>query len=160
METPLQILAILVATNGAPIIVARVFRTRGRLPVDLGRKLADGRPVFGSSKTWRGLAAALATACAVSFLFGFSLRFGLTFGALVMTGDLLSSFVKRRRGLAPSDQSVGWDQLPESLFPSLYAVSVTGLAWWWAPVLSLAFMLIELLVSRPLFWLRIRKRPY
>ena len=110
--------------------------------------------------TWRGLVASLVVACVLSEALGFGYLFGLVFGSLVMTGDLFSSFVKRRRGLAPGDQSLGLDQLPESIAPTLYAVAVTGIQWWWAILLPLAFMLLELAVSRPLYWLKIRKRPY
>lgn len=122
--------------------------------------MGDGRALLGNSKTWRGLIAALAVACVVAVLAGFSFEFGLVFGLLTMTGDLLSSFVKRRKGLAPSDQCLGVDQLPESLLPSVYSVAVLGLQWWWVIVLPLTFMLLELFISRPLYWLKIRKRPY
>ena len=54
----LDILVLLVVVNGAPIIAARLFGSRYDAPVDLGARLPDGRPLFGSSKTWRGLAAA------------------------------------------------------------------------------------------------------
>ena len=126
-----KILFMLLAINGAPVLVARVFESRGDMPVDLGRLLRDSEPLFGSSKTWRGLASALVVSCLLSVLFGYGLWFGLVFGVLVMAGDLLSSFVKRRRGLKPGDRSSGWDQLPESLLPSVYAVFVLGLPWWW-----------------------------
>ena len=159
-EVAAEILIMLLASNAAPILVAWLFRSAGDLPLDLGHHLADGRPLFGSSKTWRGFVAALVVACVLSAALGFGYRFGLVFGALVMTGDLFSSFVKRRKGLAPGDQSLGLDQLPESFAPALYAVAVTGIQWWWVILLPLAFMLLELVVSRPLYWLKIRKRPY
>jgi len=155
-----HILVLLVATNGAPVIVARICGARGALPLDLGRQCADSHPLFGASKTWRGLASAILTSTLVAGIFGYGIGFGLAFGALVMTGDLCSSFIKRRLGLAPSAQCLGLDQLPESLLPSIYAVVSLNIAWWWAPVLALAFMLIEIVVSKPLFWLNIRKRPY
>jgi CDP-2,3-bis-(O-geranylgeranyl)-sn-glycerol synthase len=159
-RTFLQILLLLVATNGAPVLAAYFMGRRGDLPVDFGKRLGDGRALFGSSKTWRGLLAATLAACLLSMLLGYSPLFGLTFGALAMAGDLLSSFVKRRSGLEPSDQSLGWDQLPESLLPSLYAVAVLDLPWWHAVLLPIAFMLVEILISKPLFKLHIRKRPY
>ena len=140
--------------------MARISQAHGAQALDLGRKLHDGRPIFGSSKTWRGLAAALVTSCILSMVFGYGIWFGLVFGVLVMSGDLLSSFIKRRTGLKPSDQCMGLDQLPESFIPSVYAVWHLGAGWWWAVLLALAFMLLEILISRPLFWLHIRKRPY
>ena len=159
-EVASKILIMLLASNAAPILVAWLLRSAGDLPLDLGHQMADGRPLFGSSKTWRGLVASLVVTCVLSAVLGLGYRFGLVFGALVMTGDLFSSFVKRRRGLASGDQSLGLDQLPESFAPTLYAVAVTGIQWWWVLVLPLAFMLLELAVSRPLYWLKIRKRPY
>ena len=159
-ETFIKLLVMLLATNGAPVLAARVFQTRGARPLDLGRKMQDGRPLFGPSKTRQGLAAALLMSCVLSLLFGYGIWFGFVFGSLVMAGDLISSFTKRRMGLDSSDQCMGLDQLPESFIPSVYAVGVLGMDWWWAILLALAFMLLEILISKPLFWLNIRKRPY
>ena len=150
----------LLASNGAPILAARLFGSRVSIPVDFNRRLGDGNAIFGESKTWRGLFAALLTACILALFFGFGLTFGLVFGCQVMLGDLVSSFIKRRRGLATSDRSMGLDQLPESLLPALYSCISMELVWWWAIVLSLVFMLLQLLISRPLFLLHVRKRPY
>ena len=151
LETFLKLLVMLLATNGAPVVATRV---------DLGRKLDDGYPIFGSSKTWRGLFSALATSGVLAILFGFGPSFGLVFGMLVMAGDLFSSFVKRRRRLEPGARSVGLDQVPEALLPSLYTVFSLGIAWWWSVLLTLAFLLVQMLISRPLYWLSIRKNPH
>jgi hypothetical protein len=156
----LHILVLLVATNGAPVIVALVCGTHGALPLDLGRQCADDQPVFGAAKTWRGLASAILTSTLLASVFGYGISFGLAFGALVIAGDLCSSFIKRRLGLEPSSKCLGLDQLPESLLPSVYAVVSLDIAWWWAPVFALTFMLIEIVVSKPLYWLHIRNRPY
>jgi CDP-2,3-bis-(O-geranylgeranyl)-sn-glycerol synthase len=158
--TFLEILALLIAANGAPVLAARTFGPLVSLPVDGGRKLSDGRPLFGASKTWRGVIAALGASVLLGVLLGYDAGFGLVFGALVIAGDLLSSFVKRRRGLAPSSKSTGLDQLPESILPSIYTVTYLGIEWWWAPLWAVAFMLLEILVSPLLFRLHIRKNPY
>ena len=160
LETFIKLLVMLLATNGAPILAARIFHSHRAQPLDSGRQLDDGQAIFGSSKTWRGLVAALITCCVLSMIFGYGICFGLVFGVLVMTGDLISSFIKRRIGLESSDQCMGLDQLPESFIPSVYAVGVLGVDWWWAVLLTLAFILLEILISKPLFWLKIRKRPY
>ncbi len=156
----LKLLTMLLASNGAPILAARLLGSRASIPVDFNKRLGDGNAIFGESKTWRGICAALLTACILAELFDFGLTFGLLFGCNVMLGDLISSFIKRRRGLMPSDRSIGLDQLPESLLPALYSCFSMELVWWWAVILSLAFMLLQLLVSKPLFLLNIRKRPY
>ena len=93
-------------------------------------------------------------------MLGYGWGFGAVFGLLAMTGDLASSFIKRRMGMPPSDKCTGLDQLPEALLPSLYAAWVLGLAWWSTLLLPLVFMLFDMLISRPLYKLRIRKRPY
>lgn len=159
-DEAVNILVLLMATNGAPIIVDRIFSSRFTLAVDFGRSLSDGQPIFGTSKTWRGLAAAVILCGAISTWLGYGPGFGLVFGALGMTGDLCSSFVKRRMGLEAGARSPGLDQLPEAFLPSAYAVYTLGLEWWWAVVLALVFMLLAMLVSKPLYWIRIRKRPH
>ena len=159
-ETFFTLLLMLVASNAGPVLIAWLLQSRWALPVDLGRQYLDQRPIFGPAKTWRGVIAALAAACALALLLGYGVGFGIVFGLLAVAGDLLSSFIKRRMALAPSSRCLGLDQLPESLFPAVYAVAVLELAWWWAPLLALAFLLVDVLVSRPLYLLKIRKRPY
>ena len=65
-RTFLQILLLLVATNGAPVLAAYFMGRRGDLPVDFGKRLGDGRALFGSSKTWRGLLAATLTPAGIT----------------------------------------------------------------------------------------------
>jgi CDP-2,3-bis-(O-geranylgeranyl)-sn-glycerol synthase len=156
----IEILAILVAANSLPVLLARLLGPRGAQPVDGGWKPPDGQPLFGRSKTWRGVIAMLAGSALTAFALGYSAGFGLVFGALVAAGDLLSSFVKRRRRLTSSARATGLDQLPESLLPSLYATCHLGIDWWWAPLWAAVFMLLAMVISPLLFLLRIRKRPY
>jgi len=77
-----------------------------------------------------------------------------------MAGDLLSSFLKRRLALAPSSQAIGLDQIPESLLPLL--ASHQELALTAADILMgvAIFVVGELALSRMLFQLRFRDRPY
>lgn len=138
----INLLLLLLAANGAPILVAKLLGTRANLAVDFGASAFDGRPLLGHSKTWRGVAAALASAALLSALFGYGTGFGLVFGSLVVLGDLVTSFAKRRRGLPPSGRSIGWDHLLESLLPSLYAVQALGYPWWWSLPVCLVFILI------------------
>ncbi len=158
--TSLQLLLLLVAANSAPVLAEFFLGSRGATPVDRGLRLPDGRPLFGSSKTWRGLLAALLATSLLSWWLGYGMRFGLVFGAAAMIGDLASSFTKRRLGKESSAKSTGLDQVPESFLPSLYAVWVLDLSWWYLALLPAAFMVLEIVVSRPLYKLHIRKRPY
>ena len=77
-----------------------------------------------------------------------------------MAGDLLSSFAKRRLGRPSSSQALGLDQVPESLLPLLACRVPLGLGWLDVAVLVGVFLVGELLVSRLLYRLHIRDRPY
>jgi CDP-2,3-bis-(O-geranylgeranyl)-sn-glycerol synthase len=114
-----QILGLLVVANGAPIIARDVLGKRGDWPLDFGWLFCDGRPLFGPSKTIRGVVAAVgATGCA-ALLFGDDFATGAYVGLLAMMGDLLSSFLKRRLDIASSDSALGLDQGLEALVPVL-----------------------------------------
>ncbi len=158
--TFLEILILLLVANGAPVLAARVLGSRWETPVDHGMRLPDGTPLLGGSKTWRGVLAIMAAAILGAAVLNFGIAFGAVFGVLVVAGDLLSSFLKRRRGLAPSSRSTGLDQLPEALLPAAFAVTYLDIEWWWAPLWAGTFMLLDILVSPLLYRLRIRKNPY
>lgn len=104
------------AANAAPILLARfqVFEKWNR-PVDFGFRFM-GEPVFGPTKTWRGIIGGIFVACAIVFaqvllnkfapstsplfLFPYQLPDVLFYGFLQGFGegfgDLIKSFIKRR----------------------------------------------------------------
>jgi hypothetical protein len=125
----LVVLLLILAANSAPALLGRWLGRRGTWPVDGGMIMADGHPLFGHSKTWRGLAAALLITVACALLVGWSWLFGLAIASATMAGDLLSSFLKRRLGLPPSAQVPLLDEVPESLFPALVAKAWLALGW-------------------------------
>lgn len=155
-----KLLALLVAANGAPIVARTLLGHRGAAPIDGGRRLHDGRPLFGSSKTWRGLLAALLAGAALAPLFDVPSTLGLTVAAAAMAGDLLSSFIKRRLGIPPSGVAFGLDQIPESLLPLAVVAPSLGLTLAEVLQLTVAFLVIELLLSQALYRLNLRQRPY
>ena len=156
----LQLMALLILTNGAPVIAKKIFGSRYSIPLDAGSKWFDGRPVFGSSKTYRGILTAVAAGAAGAPLIGLDLPTGLTVAAAAMAGDLFSSFVKRRLNMPPSSQGLGLDQIPESLFPMLACRTALSLT----PVDILLgvglFFAGELLLSRLLYRAHLRDEPY
>jgi CDP-2,3-bis-(O-geranylgeranyl)-sn-glycerol synthase len=77
-----------------------------------------------------------------------------------MLGDLFSSFVKRRLDMPPSSQAIGLDQLPEALFPLLASWKVLPVTLADIVVCVVLFFVGELVLSRLLFALRLRDRPY
>ncbi|HXK57554.1 MAG TPA: CDP-archaeol synthase, partial [Gammaproteobacteria bacterium] len=84
----------------------------------------------------------------------------LLIGGFAMLGDLLSSFFKRRLGLNPSAMAFGLDQIPESLLPLLVCRPLLDLSWLQVCLLTLGFLILELLLSQLLYRLGIRRHPY
>jgi CDP-2,3-bis-(O-geranylgeranyl)-sn-glycerol synthase len=77
-----------------------------------------------------------------------------------MAGDLFSSFTKRRLNYPSSSQALGLDQVPESLIPMLACRKALALTAADIAVGVAVFFVGELILSRILFWLRFRDRPY
>ncbi len=151
---------LLVLANGMPVIAHRLLGTRWSAPIDGGHCWADGRPLLGSSKTWRGLVSGGLACTLGALLLGLGAGFGLVFGLLALGGDLLSSFVKRRMGLAASTQVRGLDQVPEAALPMIYAALVLPLPWFQAVVVVVVFGLANVAFSPLLYRLGIRRHPY
>lgn len=160
----LEALALLAAANGTPVLAQWLLGPRWAAPLDGGRCLADGRPLLGASKTIRGLVLGVLATTLLGAVLGQGAWkgawTGTAFGALSMAGDLASSFVKRRLGIAPSGRALGLDQIPESLLPVLGCGAALGLDIVGSAVVVTAFLVLELVTSRVLFRLGIRKRPY
>jgi hypothetical protein len=128
-------------------------------------------PAAGERVAWASVASNIRTASArarpltsrrfVSApLIGLDWTFGVLIAVTAMFGDLLSSFIKRRMGLIPSSQCIGLDQIPESLLPLVACRFLLRLTILEIAAATVIFFLGELALSRVLFWLRIRERPY
>lgn len=150
----------LVLANGSPVIAHRLLKQRWAAPVDGGRVWRDQRPMLGASKTWRGLAVGALCCSLYSLLVGLGFVFGLVFGALALGGDLLSSFIKRRLGLASSARAIGLDQIPEAALPMLLALIWLPLSGFHAVLVVLLFVVANILFSPLLFRLGIRRHPH
>jgi hypothetical protein len=144
----LRALLLLVTANSLPWMLARLLGARFRLPLDFGLTLPDGRAVFGSHKTWRGLLASLLGCAAVAELCGLHWQLGVQFAALSLTGDALSSAVKRRLAVAPGKEVLGLDQLPEALLPLILLRAPLGVGWTDIAAVTLAFGILDLLSAR------------
>src|SRR3979411_3059408 len=115
----LQLLVLMTLANGTPIVAKKIFGPRFSFPLDAGTIFFDGRPLFGPSKTIRGILISVLITTASAPLIGLDLTIGAIVAGAAMAGDLFSSFVKRRLNFPPSSQALGLDQVPESLFPML-----------------------------------------
>jgi len=143
-----------------PVVVKRALGSRLAHPLDHGLNLSDGRPLFGASKTIRGVIASILATVVGALLIGYPMLVGVLFATGSIVGDLASSFIKRRLDLAPSSRALGLDQLPESVFPLLLCWQLLGLDLPTAATVIVIFFAGELLLSRILFRLKIRDRPY
>ena len=155
-----QLIVLLTVANGSPVIAAKILGNNSALPLDGNVTLSDGKPLFGSSKTLRGvlLSILLTTACAP--LIGLDWVVGSVVALTAMIGDLFSSFVKRRLGMADSSQFTGLDQIPESLLPLLVCMFLLPLTLIDVAIVTTIFFVGALVLSRILFKLNIRDRPY
>jgi CDP-diglyceride synthetase len=156
----LQILVLLTFANGTPIVAKKIFGSRFALPLDAGIIFFDGRPVFGASKTMRGIVVSILITSAIAPFIGLDLTIGAIVASSAMAGDLFSSFVKRRLNFPPSSQALGLDQVPESLFPMLACRDALSLT-----IADIAlgvgiFFIGELILSRLLFRAHLRNEPY
>jgi CDP-2,3-bis-(O-geranylgeranyl)-sn-glycerol synthase len=155
-----ELLILVTLANGAPVIAKKMLGDRLDAPLDGGKVLYDGKPVFGPTKTIRGIVTALLVTLAAALIMGFSWQLGLLVAAGAMAGDLFSSFAKRRMKMSSSSMAVGLDHIPESLLP-LFASSLL------LPVSLLdilagttIFCAGALLLSPLLCRLNLRDRPY
>jgi hypothetical protein len=155
-----QMLILLSLANGSPLIAKRILGEIFARPLDGNVQFVDGRPLFGPSKTIRGIVVSLLVTALGAPLLGFPIWIGLLVAAAAMAGDLLSSFLKRRFGLAASSKATGLDQIPESLFPLLACRSVLSLTAIDIAAGCAIFFIGELLLSHLFFRLRLRDRPY
>lgn len=156
----LQILVLLTFANGTPIVAKKILGSRFALPLDAGIIFFDGRPVFGESKTMRGIVVSILITSAIAPFIGLDLTIGAIVASSAMAGDLFSSFVKRRLNFQPSSQALGLDQVPESLFPMLacrdaFSFTIADIALGVG-----SFFIGALILSRLLFRAHLRDEPY
>jgi len=156
----LKLVLLLTVANGTPVIAGKLFGNYFNRPLDCDVAFVDGRPVFGHSKTMRGIILSLVTATAIAPALGFAWTSGLIIASVAMSGDLLSSFLKRRLSLPPSSRATGIDQIPECLLPTIAIRSTLGLGAFDVVSVVIIFFLGQVLLSRLFFRWNIRNRPY
>jgi CDP-2,3-bis-(O-geranylgeranyl)-sn-glycerol synthase len=155
-----QLLILLMLANGTPVIAKKIFSNQYSYPLDGNLKFVDGRPLFGRSKTIRGVVLAILVTTASAPLIGLSWKIGFAVGGLAMAGDLVSSFSKRRLNLPSSSRASGLDQIPESLFPLLGCQTPLSLSVADIAVCAVIFFIGEVPLSRVLYAWHLRDRPY
>jgi CDP-2,3-bis-(O-geranylgeranyl)-sn-glycerol synthase len=153
-------LALLIIANGMPVLSRNIFGSRFAWPIDFGLFFFDHRPLFGYSKTWRGIFSSIFVTGLLAPALGFTAINGALFALLVMLGDLTASFIKRRLGYIESSRFRFVDVLPESMLPIFMlreSLEITALDGF---IIVALFFIFEVILSPILFRLHIRKRPY
>ena len=152
--------------NASPVIFG------GGKPIDCERKFLDGKPIFGSHKTYRGFISGLLIGTLVGWVqetiapsVGLPegstfLGFILSFGALI--GDLAGSFIKRRLNLKPGAPLPVIDQIDFVLFALLFALIVEPSLF---PPLRIFITVvltgpIHILVNLIAYLLRLKDKPW
>lgn len=158
--TIFELLILVGLANGTPVAVNRLLGRRGNWPVDGGLTLPDGQPLFGASKTLRGILTAVIVTSVGASPLGLGWKLGAAVGAAAMAGDLLSSFCKRRMRLKAGSRATGLDQIPESLLPALVARQALSLSGTDVVAITAVFMVAEIGLSVLFFRWHLRERPY
>ncbi|SDJ61448.1 MULTISPECIES: CDP-archaeol synthase [Bradyrhizobium] len=156
----LQLLVLMTLANGTPIVAKKIFGSRFSFPLDAGTIFFDGRPLFGPSKTIRGILISFLVTTASAPLIGLDLTIGAIVAVAAMAGDLFSSFVKRRLNSPPSSQVLGLDQIPESVFPMLACRGALSLTIADVALGVGIFFIGAVILSRFLFRVHLRDEPY
>jgi CDP-diglyceride synthetase len=156
----LQLLVLMTLANGTPIVAKKIFGPRFARPLDTGIIFFDGRPLFGASKTVRGIVASILITTVSAPLIGLDLTIGAIVAGATMAGDLFSSFVKRRLNFPASSQALCLDQVPESLFPILACRDALSLTIADIALGVVIFFIGELILSRLLYQVHLRDEPY
>ena len=156
----IYLLLLIIVANASPIIARNLLANKWSFSIDAGMKFIDGQPILGTSKTWRGILASILITSTLGLLLGYSIQTGMLIALLAMSGDLTSSFIKRRLKLLPSSMAPLLDQIPESFLPAFFMMHHFGLDMQHILMLVSVFIVFELTISKFLFQWGIRKRPY
>jgi hypothetical protein len=155
-----QLLILLIVANGAAVAAKKLLGKTLARPLDGGGLFVDGRPVFGPTKTIRGVVASVLATAICAALMGLGWRVGVLIAVFAMAGDLFSSFVKRRLDLASSSMAIGLDHIPESLFPLLASRLLLPLGILDVVAGTTIFVVSALILSPVLFKLNLRDEPH
>jgi len=147
--------------NAIPVLLGR------GLPMDLGRNFIDGKPLFGSHKTFRGFFSGLLIGTFIGIVQSnlpifqpphVLLGFILSLGAL--TGDLIHSFVKRRLGLPLGASFPVADQLDFVVGALFFSLFVSPPSLPVAIVILIVTPPIHLLTNYTAYRLGMKKEPF
>ena len=156
----LQLLILLMVANGTAVVAKKLLGVTFARPLDGGALFVDGQPIFGPSKTIRGIVVSVLATSICAALMGLGWEVGTLVATFAMAGDLFSSFLKRRLHLASSSMAIGLDHIPESLFPLLASRLLLPLNILDIVAGVTIFVVGALILSPLLFKLNLRDEPH
>ncbi len=131
----------------------------GGTPLDLNRKFIDGRPLLGKGVTIRGTITGIAGGTVVGALQG-NVVLGFLLSAGALTGDAVSSFLKRRAGLERGAPVPLLDQLNFVVGALVFASFAARIPLDYIAVLLVVTPVGHLAVNRLGYLLRIKDVPW
>lgn len=146
--------------NATPVMAG------GGRPLDRGRKLSDGEPIFGSGKTVRGLLAGIVAGSVVAIVQGILTNsckwplVGLLLALGALVGDLIGSFIKRRLHIPRGRPAPLLDQLDFLLVALLFASPLMIPSWQEIATLLIITPLIHLGTNAGAYALGLKKHPW
>lgn len=147
VENITSLLILLITANSTPVLMMLFFRSHFSTPLDINKSFLDGKPVFGHTKTFRGILSSLLFTSLMALAIGIPATLGAVVSIFAMLGDLLSSFIKRRFDIPTSRSAPLLDQLPESSLPLLVVKSHFDLIWEEVAIILIVFFIIDLILS-------------
>jgi len=153
----LKIVAFILLVNFLPFAASIICEERFSRPIDGGLLWRDGRPLLGSHKTFRGLLSGVLGGVIISPMLQISWSVAAGAALLSMSGDLLSSFIKRRLNYPSGKPVPVFDHFFESLFPLLFLDNFLQLRLWHLTAILLSFIIVAHLGA--LFWQYILYQP-
>jgi len=139
----LEIVAFLLFVNFMPALAREILGKRFTYPLDRGIIWFDNRFIFGPHKTIRGVLASLLGGSFFFVIWPFDLITTITASVLVSTGDLLTSFLKRRFRYKTGKVVPIADQFLEGLLPVAFLASRPGIDHFYALLALLLFIPIS-----------------
>lgn len=150
METAFSVITFLVLVNCLPVLSKVILGEWFKYPLDGGALWLDNKPLFGQNKTVRGVVVSIAGGLGLASLLGQPWWIGGIVATFAMTGDLTSSFIKRRLNVPIGGDVFPLDHLFESLFPVLFLVPILFLSF--AQVILTVVFFIFVAYPGTLFW--------
>ena len=156
----LQLLLLLTVANGMPVIAKKLLGRLLAWPLDFGMTMRDGRPLFGASKTVRGLVLAIVVTAAAAPVLGLAWQIGAAMAARRWPATSCRASPSAGSPWRRAAARPGWTRYPEALLPALASMTPLGLGAADVVLVIALFVAGEIALSRLLYHLHVRDEPY